>query len=387
MKITIVQGAFLPVPALLGGAVEKVWLALGQEFVRRGHHVTHVSRAYPGLPAREMIGGVEHHRLGGFEAPGSMLKLKILDLLYSLRVRLALPRADILVTNTFWLPVLVRGTSRGKLYVHVARYPKGQLKLYGHAARLQTVSTPVARAMIAQAPHLRAKIKVIPNSVSVSPVTSTEAINPRENILLYAGRIHPEKGIDLLLEAFARFLGEQGADTPASALWRLRLVGPWEHRQGGGGAAYLEALRERHSARANRVEWVGPIFDAVQLADCYRQAALFVYPSLAETGETFGVAPLEAMSHGCPPLVSGLECFRDFITDGDTGFIFDHRAPEPVRELANALTRLARSPGELARVGRAGWEKAREYSVERVADAYLADFESLLNPPDGTSPA
>ncbi len=78
MKITIVQGAFLPVPLLLGGAVEKIWLALGQEFARRGHEVTHVSRAYPGLPARE----TDRRALsivvcGGFEAPGSMLKLKI----------------------------------------------------------------------------------------------------------------------------------------------------------------------------------------------------------------------------------------------------------------------------------------------------------------------
>ena len=53
MKITIVQGAFLPVPPLLGGAVEKCWQALGQEFARRGHQVTHVSRAYGDLPARE----------------------------------------------------------------------------------------------------------------------------------------------------------------------------------------------------------------------------------------------------------------------------------------------------------------------------------------------
>ena len=35
MKITIVQGAFLPVPPLMGGAVENIWFALGQDFARR----------------------------------------------------------------------------------------------------------------------------------------------------------------------------------------------------------------------------------------------------------------------------------------------------------------------------------------------------------------
>ena len=39
MKITIVLGAFFPVPPIKGGAVEKIWFALGQEFARRGHDV------------------------------------------------------------------------------------------------------------------------------------------------------------------------------------------------------------------------------------------------------------------------------------------------------------------------------------------------------------
>ena len=43
MKITILQGAFLPVPPLRG-AIEKAWQALGEAFVRAGHEVTHISR-------------------------------------------------------------------------------------------------------------------------------------------------------------------------------------------------------------------------------------------------------------------------------------------------------------------------------------------------------
>ena len=375
MRITIVQGAFLPVPPLLGGAVEKIWLALGQEFARRGHQVTHISRAYPGLATRETLNGVNHRRLSGFAAPASLLKLKILDLLYSLRVRLHLPAADILVTNTFWLPMLVRNTSNGKLYVHVARYPKGQLKFYAHAARLQTVSKPIAREMAAQAPALKAKIKVIPNLVSLADEASVvaDSTQTRERVLLYAGRIHPEKGIELLLEAFALFCVRSTGEK-----WRLRLVGPWEHRQGGGGAGYQESLRSRYAELGERVEWVGPIFDTAGLADCYRQASLFVYPSLAERGETFGVAPLEAMSLGCPPLVSALECFQDFIEDGVTGFIFDHRTPQPAKLLAEKIFTLTRDPVRLREVASRASATARDYRPERVAEMFLEDFASLL---------
>ena len=377
MKITIVQGAFLPVPALLGGAVEKVWFTLGQEFARRGHQVIHLSRAYPGLARREVIGGVEHRRLSGFAAPGSMVQLKLLDLLYSLRVRAVLPPADILVTNTFWLPLLVRDLRKGKVYVHVARYPKGQLGFYRHAARLQTVSHPIAREMAAQVPALAAKIKVVPYPVpGLEAPAESEPRDARRKALLYAGRIHPEKGIDLLLDAFARFL----ARGPSAASWRLRLVGPWELSQGGGGNDYRKALQSRHAALGDQVEWVGPIFDAAKLAACYRQADLFVYPSLAERGETFGVAPLEAMSQGCPPLVSALECFRDFIDDGDTGFVFDHRAPHPAEVLAEKLLTVTADAERLRAVGSRGAEVTRNYRPERIAEMFLEDFASLLPP-------
>jgi len=45
--------AFLPVPPVMGGAVEKVWFALGQEFARRGHEVVLVSRALSGAGRSE----------------------------------------------------------------------------------------------------------------------------------------------------------------------------------------------------------------------------------------------------------------------------------------------------------------------------------------------
>ena len=104
MKITIVQGAFLPVPTKRGGAVEKVWFGLGQEFARLGYDVLHVSRLCDGLPAEETIGGVKHRRVRGYDAPKSLMRLKWRDYLYSRRVAAILPKSDIVVTNTFAFP-------------------------------------------------------------------------------------------------------------------------------------------------------------------------------------------------------------------------------------------------------------------------------------------
>ncbi len=92
MKITIVLGAFFPVPPTMGGAVEKIWFALAQEFVRRGHEVVVVSRKLPNLPRDEVADGLRHLRVRGFDAPRSLIWLKFLDLLYSVRVVSVLPR-------------------------------------------------------------------------------------------------------------------------------------------------------------------------------------------------------------------------------------------------------------------------------------------------------
>jgi glycosyltransferase involved in cell wall biosynthesis len=195
--------------------------------------------------------------------------------------------------------------------------------------------------------------------------------NPRKTVL-YVGRVHPEKGIDLLIEAFSHFINAGLRD------WKLRIVGPWEVKHGGGGEKYLHKLRTQAQSIWELVEWIGPIFNKELLNKHYQESALFVYPSLAERGETFGLAPLEAMAAGCPPVVSSLECFRDFIEPGVNGWVFDHRAGDPAANLANAMKMAAENPGILSRVGAVALQTAKNYSLSRVADRYLQDFEEII---------
>lgn len=366
-------------PPLRGGAVEKVWFSLGQEFVRRGHQVTHLSRRFTGLPDAEEIEGVRHRRFKGHDAPRWLPALKWLDLLYSLRVRRHLPPADILVTNTFWLPMLVRSEKVGRLYVHVARYPRGQIRFYRHAARLQGLSRPIMQAIIDEVPALADRVRCIPIPV-VGGCRTPIPFSRRKQEILFVGRVHPEKGVHLLIKAFQLLPAE------TRAAWRLVIVGPSAANAGGGGEAYEAQLRELARPLADRVEWIGPVFDSAQLDDFYARASLFIYPSLAEQGETFGVAPLEAMACGCPALVSDLGCFRDFLTENVDGFVFDHRTAEPARALADKITELLRAPEKLAAAGAAAQRKAEDFTVERVASLYLADFQSLCGPTHTPAP-
>jgi glycosyltransferase involved in cell wall biosynthesis len=263
----------------------------------------------------------------------------------------------------------VRGQSRGLPYVHVARYPKGQLKLYRHAI-LQTVSAPIRDAIIAEDPTAVARTRVI--AYPLSQRYLLPEISPGENTLLYTGRVHPEKGVRLLIEAFAQL-------PPAlRQRWRVQIVGPWETAYGGGGEAHLAELKTATAPVADRIEFVGRIFDEARLIAHYRAARVFVYPSLAEKGETFGLAALEAMAAGCAPVVSNLACFQDFIRAGTNGLIFDHRAAASATELARTLGALLSDEVKLSSLRRAAWATARDYTLTHIAGLFLEDFTRLL---------
>lgn len=366
MKICIVQGAFLPVPPLMGGAVEKVWFGLGREFARRGHEVVHVSRQYDQLPTHERREGVEHFRVRGYGSPQGVARRLWLDLLYSRAAIAAIPPSDVIVTNSFWLPVLLRRRpDKGRVYVHVARFPKGQLRMYAKAHRLQTVSSSVANAMKRQVPFLARKIAVIPNPLTDSDgVTALRyALNPRK--MVYIGRVHPEKGLDFLLNACLGLTHD----------YQLRVIGPWQTELGGGGENYWRKLQDLASKSQGKIELVGPQFDGVCLRREMDSAGVFVYPSLAATGETFGLAPLEAMARGCIPVVSDLECFRDFVHPGLNGFVFQrHGGEKALRErLCDVFNH-----SNLLGLSAQAQSTAQQFRLGNVAELYLSDFNAVL---------
>jgi glycosyltransferase involved in cell wall biosynthesis len=375
MRITILQGAFLPVPPLRGGAVEKLWFELGKQFRLKGHSVCHISRTFPGLPNEEIIEGVLHRRVGGHNTPSNAIFLKALDLLYSWKALQLLPSADILITNTFWMPILARDRQNelGQIVVDVERMPKGQMGLYRQAACLRANSSAVERAIMQEAPELKLQIRTIPNPLPYQHSTLSE--NKRDHTILYCGRMHPEKGISLLIEAFS-----MACESGLSG-WNLELVGAADIAAGGGGEQWLEKLLTQPHAAGLPIKWVGPIYDESELQQRYQKASIFVYPSLAERGETFGLAPLEAMAAGAVPIVSDLACFQDFISPGENGQVFNHRAENASSLLADNFLSLANNVSRRESMSRAALEVCDSHDPSRIADDFLRCFEELTGKP------
>ena len=159
------------------------------------------------------------------------------------------------------------------------------------AALLHAVSDGEADTLKSTFPDVPCAL--IPNALDVQalPVTLSYGSTPRQPRLLYLGRLAVEqKGLDLLLRAYAMFLARSG-DTRT----RLQLVGP-DYRDG---RARLRALALQLGLQ-ERVEFADPVFGPAKWR-LLSEAHAFVHPSRWD-GLPFSV--LEAMAAARPVLVT-----------------------------------------------------------------------------------
>lgn len=394
MRITIVSGFFLPLPPVSGGATEKSWHRLGQEFAARGHEVTMISRRWRDFPHDETKDGIRHLRLPGWDHQGSLLFNLLLDFWWSWRVFFALPAADIVVVNAVALPVWLGWLKprAGRVVIMTGRMPKGQYRRYRAIALVLAASSHVRDRVLAENPRLAPVTQLygypidwrMLNEAATNAPPALPPFVPSEVVLGFVGRIHEEKGLLLLAEAL-KLLAAQ-PDLPP---WRLLLCGPADVARGGSGPEFRSRLMRRLSAvmPAERFHLLDPQFNERTLAGVYHRLQVFCYPSLAVQGETFGVAVAEAMAAGAVPVVSRLACFTDFVRDGENGLVFAHDAPDAAAQLATALGRLLADPNLRARLAAAARATARTYDYAAYADRLLADFVQLTAPAKPTSSA
>lgn len=366
MKITIVQGAFIPVPPILGGAVEKIYFKLGQEFVNLGHEVIHISKSHPSFKNKETLNGVSHIRVKGFATPKSLLILKFYDLIYTLRT-LKHINSDIVVSNTFWLPIFFRNKAKGKVYVSVERRPKWQMKFYTNVSKFRACS-PMIFDLIKQKikPEYHSKISYIPNPV---PFQLKDFKVDKINSILFVGRLDKEKGVHILIDAF------NNIPDSISKNWSLNIVGPWELAEGGGGQAYYESLK----SKTGSVNFIGPIYDQDALSKFYFESKIFCYPIQDGTGDAGPVAPREAMSYGCATVLSNHDCFDEYAVDEINCLRFNQSSLTQVQELSQQLVRLMTDSELRETIATNGRKVFDDFSTAKIAKMFIEDFQSLLD--------
>ncbi|MCU0624978.1 MAG: glycosyltransferase family 4 protein [Gemmatimonadaceae bacterium] len=223
--------------------------------------------------------------------------------------------------------------------------------------RLRRLTYPWARRITVQsaelvpffAPALHGRVRVIPNGVA--PVTA--AIDaPRGRTVLAAGRLEPQKGFDLLIDAFAMA-------RPRMPAWSLRIVGEGSER------AALEARVRAAGLEADAVALPGRIAD---MGAEYARCGLFV---LSSRFEGFPNVLAEAMAAGCAVIATRCPTGpSELVRDGIDGRLVEIDAAA----IAEAMVSLARDDAMRRRLG----ERAREVTDRFAPDAIATRWRDVL---------
>jgi glycosyltransferase involved in cell wall biosynthesis len=170
-----------------------------------------------------------------------------------------------------------------------------------------------------------------------------------KTLLLYVGRLSPEKRIDWLLPVL---------DAVPSA--RLAVVGDGPARP---------RLERLFAGRA--VRFTGYL-RGEELAQAYAAGDVFVFPA---ANETLGNVVLEAMASGLPVVAPRSGGVQDHVTHDVTGLLF---APESQAELAAAVTNLVENPAKAKRFGACGRRAIETRSWTLILDDLLDQYAAVL---------
>ena len=371
-KINILTGPFCCIPPHSIGAIEKRWFSVGNHWRKKGYYVTFISK----IPEKGVINKKDKDNvyIKGYKRTGNRVCDILLDLIYSYKALWNAPESDIIVINSVWGPVLYplfKKKFKGALY-NVARYPKKQMSLYKAVDCLACVSNPIKAAVIQQSSQLKEKVCVIPNPIDTNIYNSKNkkelSVTP---ILIYTGRVHKEKGLDILVKAISILKQQYNIEI------KLRIIGATKIEDGGSGDEYVSYLNSL--AYSNDIEWIEAIYNPIELAQEIEKGDIYCYPSVAEKGESFGCAPLEAMGLGLPTIVSDLDCFKDFVNNGINGMIFNHRIPNAHLELADCIKKLVTDKTLYSKLSEEAIITASKFSIESVANQYMSVFNKIVN--------
>jgi glycosyltransferase involved in cell wall biosynthesis len=236
-------------------------------------------------------------------------------------------------------------------------------------------------------PEFASRVHVVYNGVTPEEVTGIDEAptirnKPRRRIL-FVGRVAPEKGLHILIDAFNGLVDE----FPDA---QLAIVGPIykipraafafhtsneamvKELMKFGGASFDEYLRRRLTpAAAERVTFTGEIPRA-ELLRQYRDSDLFVLPAVYPEG--FGVPIMEAACWGLPAVATRRGGIPEVIVDGETGRLVEAGDASGLRAaIADMLT----NDAQRHKMGQTARERVKLFTWERAVTQLRHLYEEI----------
>lgn len=381
MNIAIFASAFHP----HFGGVEEACRNLALEYNARGHHAVIFTSRHPrDLPARETVQGIDVWRLP-FELPSGSVRgvanfarqfprdLNNVVLLVK-RLRIDVLHVQCVGPNGLYalgasvrtgLPLVVttqgeRTMDAGRLY-EKSRAANWVLRRLLRRADYVTACSEQTLDDIKQFSglSLSGNSRAVYNGIALAEFeTDAPAYAHPRPYILGIGRIVPQKGFDVLLDAYARLL-ESRPDAPD-----LIIAGDGPER------ANLQAQADALGL-AGRAFLIGRA-DRPAAVALFRGCEIFVLPSRQEPQ---GIVNLEAMVCGKPVVAANVGGVPEVVLDGETGLLVPG---EDAPAFARALDALLADPARAQVLGEAGRARAlSRFTWAKIADEYFEIYRRV----------
>ncbi len=416
MKIAFISQPWNDVlPPVSAGSIA-IWNYQAANRLAKSHDVTIYARRIGSQMRREQYQGVNYRRVwiwpdiwmnrflkriyrAGEKTPffSSIAYYLLFIFRVAILMRFGRSRPDIVHINNLsqFVPIVRRFLPHAHIVLHMQCEWLTQLEPSLIDARLSQTdlvlgcSEHVVQQVRRAFPHQASKCKVIYNAVDEQNFQKRGARKHKDHEvikILYVGRVSPEKGIHLLVDAFEKVARQR----PNTDLWIVGpdavtphdyLVGLGDDDLVGGlskfyrvGCSYRAMLEAAISPDiASQVTLAGPV-PHTQLEEIYRQADILVNPSLSEA---FGMCLVEAMACELPVVASKVGGMKEIVLDQQTGIFFESGN---VAGLVDALVYLIDNAQRRRDFGQMGRRRVlEEFTWDRITANLLGYYHSLLD--------
>ncbi len=250
-------------------------------------------------------------------------------------------------------PVPLLGTFHASGRIAAYRWARAGVRRLAARLDLRVAVSPEAAGMARR--YLDGHYDVLFNGIETSEFRSDGSHRfgaAAGTNILFLGRHEPRKGLSVLLEAMSLL-------PPDVRLWVA------------GQGPETDDLRMKYGGDS-RIDWLGQLNEAEKRRRLI-DADVLAVPSLG--GESFGVVLLEAMAAGTPVVASDLPAYRVVADNGRCAELF--RTGDSDDLAKSILLTLERGPGVDDRV-EAGVMRAEEFSMDRLAAAYMSRYERII---------
>ena len=384
MKIAIFASAFYPHV----GGVEELVRQLAHAYRAAGDEVIVITNRWPQeLPASEEYEGIPIYRLAMLVPDGSFKARLKFRLTHD-----AIRREMIAILRRHEIELLhIQCVSANGFYAMLAGHELSLplvLTTQGErtmdAGRLYQTSefmNTILRQLLAEASFITAcsqdtlddmqkyfgtpfgaRAQVVYNGINLLDFAAAPGFAHSRPYILGIGRLVPQKGFDVLLEAFAR---------AAISSHDLLLAGEGPER------AALEELAARLKI-SDRVNFLGRA-DRPTAVSLFMGCSFFVLPSRHEPQ---GIVNLEAMAAGKAVIASQVGGVPEIVLDGQCGVLV---ASDDADALSVALKQMCEDESLRERLGTAGRERAAHFDWTAIAAQYQAIYRQVMAPTTATS--